>query len=248
MADIMYLSADCGNSLLKFSLLDKKSIIKKFNAIEYIKAEETLKDIINQYNISALLISSVNINESEILRKTAEKFALKKYEIGKDIQVIPFEYETPETLGIDRLLSAAGASRISEEKNIIVADAGTALTIDIVHEGIFKGGIIFPGIQTAANSLHQKTSLLPKIEIQRTKRLTGNSTASCINAGFYNSYRYILEGFARDIEKKYNSPFKKIITGGWGDLVELYDWVYNRDLISEGFIEAVCILENSFKK
>lgn len=106
------------------------------------------------------------------------------------------DYETPGTLGIDRICSCEGALYLSERKGkkedcnsfIVTSDLGTATTINILQSGKgFIGGIITPGLFTMANSLFKNTAQLPQIEFGDYKELIGKNTSKAIESGIINS-------------------------------------------------------------
>ena len=91
--------------------------------------------------------------------------------------------DRPEAVGIDRLL-AAGAAFRQVGGSVIVVDAGTALTVDLVSEaGCFVGGTIAPGLRAMANALASGTSLLPEVKLEAPPSALGRDTRECIRAG-----------------------------------------------------------------
>ncbi|MEP3480414.1 MAG: type III pantothenate kinase [Fuerstiella sp.] len=96
--------------------------------------------------------------------------------LGKEIPVIQIrsyqqiplkmDVENPETVGIDRLLTAiAVRSRQTIPTSVIVVDAGTATTVNLTTaDGTFRGGAILPGMRMSAHALHDYTAVLPLID------------------------------------------------------------------------------------
>ena len=85
-------------------------------------------------------------------------------------------YETPETIGPDRVANSI-AAQVIYKKNVIVVDCGTAITIDAIDEnGIFVGGVIAPGIETQRNSLTQSAPALPEVELSVPDDILGSSS------------------------------------------------------------------------
>lgn len=96
--------------------------------------------------------------------------------------------EHPDRVGIDRLFDAVAAKdRVRREVAILIVDAGSAVTIDLVDEaGAFQGGVIFPGFRLMTKALHDYTALLPPVAIDRVNPpVPGNTTAGAIQAGVY---------------------------------------------------------------
>lgn len=97
---------------------------------------------------------------------------------------VGMEYKTPETLGLDRKATACGAARRYPEECVMVVDAGTALTIDLVDRGTFKGGNISPGLRMRFRALHDYTARLPLIERPAEASAEfGRDTREAISAG-----------------------------------------------------------------
>jgi len=101
--------------------------------------------------------------------------------VGEDIDLpISADVPEPEKLGTDRLCTAAGAYA-KLETACVVADFGTALTIDLVADNnMFLGGTILPGINLSARALHEHTALLPLVEVGTPTETLGKETASAI--------------------------------------------------------------------
>ena len=78
---------------------------------------------------------------------------------------LPFkiEYETPETLGTDRIAGVAGAFNLFPQSELLVIDAGTAITYDFLSEGIYRGGNISPGLNMRFRALNKFTGKLPLV-------------------------------------------------------------------------------------
>jgi len=127
---------------------------------------------------------------------------------------IVLDYDTPETLGRDRIALAAGAAEIDPVSNILIIDAGTCITYDILSDGHkYLGGGISPGIEMRFKSLHTFTSKLPLVSRDKNFTLVGNSTKSSIRSGVQNGIIAEIEG----IILKYKEEFpqlKVFFTGG----------------------------------
>jgi type III pantothenate kinase len=129
---------------------------------------------------------------------------------------LPIEnlYSTPGSLGIDRLCAAVGANYLFPSTNLLVIDAGTAITIDQVNDSNqFVGGNISPGITTRFRALHHFTSKLPLVEIQESFDKIGSSTESAIVAGVQLGVLYEISSYIHDFLTLHPCS-KIIITGG----------------------------------
>lgn len=128
--------------------------------------------------------------------------------VGQEIEspiALDAELIEPSKVGTDRLCAAAGAfAKVGAA--CVVADFGTALTIDLVADnGIFLGGTILPGVALSARALHEHTSQLPLVEVGCPTEILGRDTRSAIRNGIYammvGALREITERYATDIGK-----------------------------------------------
>ena len=93
---------------------------------------------------------------------------------------ISTNYDTPETLGKDRLAGIVGANKEYPNKNILVIDAGSCITFDFFMDSTYCGGRISPGLQMRYDALHTFTNQLPQISISDTHFTLGKDTNSSI--------------------------------------------------------------------
>jgi type III pantothenate kinase len=137
---------------------------------------------------------------------------------------LPLEVALPEPnkVGIDRLLDAIAAkSRLPMGQGAVLIDAGSAVTVDWLDEQhIFRGGIIFPGIDLMAESLHRYTALLPRVELREPiPNLPATSTIPAIQAGIHTA----IVGGIREAIGQYRrlaqSPPRIFFTGGQSGLL-----------------------------
>ncbi|MHC4259644.1 MAG: type III pantothenate kinase [Planctomycetota bacterium] len=100
-----------------------------------------------------------------------ENLGERVYIIGKDIPLpITLWLDEPDKIGTDRVVSAAAAYDVVQDA-VVIADFGTAVTIDLVdHNGIFQGGVICPGFEISAKALKQNTAQLPEVQGHQTER------------------------------------------------------------------------------
>jgi type III pantothenate kinase len=123
-------------------------------------------------------------------------------------------YASPETLGSDRLAAAVGASFRFPNRNVLVVDAGTAITYELVSSnGEYLGGNISPGIALRFKALHDFTGHLPLCEVTGSYSSPGNSTQEAITAGVLNGVIYEVEVNVEQFTLKY-SNLVVIFTGG----------------------------------
>ncbi|HKQ48297.1 MAG TPA: type III pantothenate kinase [Phycisphaerae bacterium] len=128
--------------------------------------------------------------------------------------------EAPETVGVDRVCSAAAAYDVIG-RACAVASFGTAITIDCVNdEGVFMGGAILPGLALSAHALHEGTAALPEVVIEPTGATYGATTEQCIRNGVI----YGAVGALREITERYATQLgswpQLVVTGGNAELVQ----------------------------
>ena len=129
------------------------------------------------------------------------------------------EYETPETLGTDRLAGVAGAYNLFPGEDILVIDAGTAITYDFLNGTVYKGGNISPGIEMRFKALHKFTSRLPLLSVRENFTFPGLNTNDAILAGVLKGSIYEINEYIRTFKKKHKSC-KIILTGGDSDYLK----------------------------
>lgn len=137
---------------------------------------------------------------------------------------VSIDYDTPQTLGVDRLAAVVGAHTMAEGTPLLVIDAGTCITIDLLDDAnCYQGGAILPGLQMKYNALNHFTASLPLVELapderngHRTAPLTGKSTRESILAGVGRATVYEIQGFIEEYKKRY-PDIKLFLTGGDAD-------------------------------
>lgn len=122
-------------------------------------------------------------------------------------------YDTPQTLGADRVAAAVGASWLFPEEDLVVIDMGTCITYDLVDRmGVYQGGIISPGVRMRFKALHTFTKRLPMAEPQENAVLIGKSTLQSMQSGVMNGVLSEMEGI---IERyRHEKPALRVVTCG----------------------------------
>lgn len=184
----MLLALDIGNTNFKSALFEGDTLFD----FKVHSDSDVFSKYLNSISFTKVLISSVNrISETKIL----EQFQKKNIPVfrARTQNKFNFEiaYETPQTLGIDRICSAVGAFNIalkdkllSSDQYLVTIDFGTATTINVVSpDKKFLGGLIAPGITTMLKALNEKTAQLPLPGLNSYKGIIGTSTNSSILSG-----------------------------------------------------------------
>ena len=119
-------------------------------------------------------------------------------------------------MGSDRITNAI--SLMNGKNNFIILDFGTATTFDVIVKKIYFGGIIAPGVKLSLNSLSDRATLIPKIDLKKMNKVIGNNTISAVRSGFFWGYAGLIDNIINLIKKETGKSFKVIITGGFSGL------------------------------
>lgn len=211
----MNLCIDQGNSRTKVALMtDDGKMINHFIYKQFSSADvERLFDL---YDITDSIISSVVNIEAAIvntLHRRSQHFVLFDH-----LTPVPIvnKYDTPHTLGQDRLAAAVGAKSLCEKENLLIIDAGSAITYDFVTDkGEYMGGNIAPGIKMRFTILQRMTKKLPLVETEENELipLFGKNTRDAIAAGVIRGVAYEVKGYMRTLREKMDH-FQTFLTGG----------------------------------
>lgn len=202
---------DIGNSFMKLAQKTNTG----WNIFHHFRNDsvERLGEIILEMEgVEKVIVSSVR---EDILGRLENVVTSQKLRIIKS-SLIPFyhvDYETQKTLGIDRFLVCLGATAATS-KNVIVIDAGSACTIDLMtSDKIYRGGVIMPGIHQFHTSMQLSLPELPEIDKQLPSKWPGKSTKTSLQWGINGAYLLSIKAFI----DKYKSEIENVdvfLTGG----------------------------------
>jgi type III pantothenate kinase len=134
-------------------------------------------------------------------------------------------YQTPESLGVDRLAAVIGASALFKNQDLLVIDAGTCITYDFINaKKYYFGGGIMPGFQMKLQALHTFTGKLPLINVKAINKLFGSTTIEAMQVGTVDATILGLDAIIEQFKQKF--PSLKIILCG-GDSRLLQDMLKN---------------------
>ena len=123
-------------------------------------------------------------------------------------------YRTPQTLGSDRLAAAVGARSLKPGKDLLIIDAGTCVTYEVIDAlGNYWGGNIAPGMHMRLRALHDFTAKLPLVEAEGAVPGMGYDTDTAIRSGVLRGMKYEIEGYIRSMRAKY-PKLLVFLTGG----------------------------------
>ncbi len=209
----MLLAIDIGNTKIKCAVFKQDTIIELFVLDDAALQKETEKILLLYPKITDLMISSVrNISKQEFSwMDKAINICFVSYDSD-----FPFinNYKTPQTLGIDRMILASGATLRYPKQAKLVIDTGTAITYDFIdEEDNYLGGAISAGISLRYKALHNYTAKLPLLEKPEQDYFIGQTTAESIHSGVVNGVVFEIEGFIRSLKDRHHN-FIIILTGG----------------------------------
>jgi type III pantothenate kinase len=209
----MILAIDVGNTRIKGAVFEDANLVETFVFLKT-QLQVSIENILNKHKkVSNIVVASV----SDLDKQTFLDFEeLVKIHFVSHNDPFPFinRYETPKTLGIDRLVLATGATLRFPKQNRLVIDAGTCVTYDFIDENNnYLGGAISPGLRLRYESLHNYTAKLPLLTLENPEHLIGKSTSESIHSGVVNGLIFEIDSFIADYKALY-SNFIIILTGG----------------------------------
>ncbi|WP_138496121.1 type III pantothenate kinase [Paenibacillus pinistramenti] len=173
-------------------------------------------------NIEGVIISSVVPPLMHVLERMCEIYLKKKpLVVGPGIKTgLNLRYENPREVGADRIVNAVAAVEHYGGGPLIVVDFGTATTFDCIDAGNnYLGGAIVPGIGISTEALYQRASKLPRIELEKPKKVIGRNTVHAMQAGIIFGYAGQVDGIVKRIAKEMGTAPKVVATGGLAELI-----------------------------
>ena len=242
----MYILGDIGNSETKVFLVNSRyRIIKNINfpskEINYNKLQTNFSFLTKDFKkVDKILFCSVVPKTFYLIKKfLRSKIKKKCYEI-KNLNLdslINIDVNFKQ-VGSDRLTNAI--SLVDGKTNYIILDFGTATTFDVLIKNTYKGGIIAPGIKISLNTLSDRATLIPKVNLKKIKNVVGKDTVSAVRSGFFWGYAGLIDNIVYLIKKETRKSFKLIITGGFSDLFKKSiktKLIQNKDITVKGLIK-----------
>jgi type III pantothenate kinase len=248
----MIIVGDIGNTETKICIVNSKNVIIKRVTLNTKKITSSLlKKSISNLNINNKLITKCLF--CSVVPKTYNEIRdffnriynikcheLKKLKLKKLIK-IKANYNQ---IGSDRLANAISA--IDNKNNFIIVDFGTATTFDVLIKNTYHGGVIAPGIKISLNTLTDKATQIPSINLKKTKNVIGLNTISAVRAGFFWGYKGLIDNIINLIKKETKKSFKIIITGGFSNLFLnsiKTKVILNKDITINGLVKATTLIK-----
>jgi len=230
----MNLIFDIGNTFNKLAVYDRS---KKVFAVRTRELScEKLHEKISPFRITKGIISSVKELPDFIFDLISVNIPF--VHILSHNSKLPFknEYETPDTLGPDRIAAVAGACFHFPGREVLVIDAGSAITYDFLSGKAYKGGNISPGLAMRMRALHRFTGRLPLVPVTGQYSVPARNTEEALRAGVITGVVYEINEYIRTFKKEHKKS-TVIITGGDGGFLKDktgYRVKYLPDLVMDG--------------
>ncbi|MEL6131847.1 MAG: type III pantothenate kinase [Bacteroidota bacterium] len=220
-----FLTIDIGNTRVKLAAMEEGKILAQWEC-DWEALEAQLDKLLQEENGSFEKVGWISVGK---------KVAIAQWNIWASIETpptlipidhqttwpIPHLYETPETLGTDRIVAVIGALQQVKAQPILVIDVGTAITYDCAQaDGTYLGGAIGPGMRMRFRALHEFTARLPLIESQEAVDLIGRSTQGSILSGVVEGMTAEISGMIEGYKKQLGADTVVFLTGGDGPFFE----------------------------
>lgn len=224
----MLLLFDIGNTHTHVGLSSDEKVLRQINipTAEWSRSDgiAKLKEFIGDQGIRGVSLCSVVPKATPKVLRTAKKIApkvpvvlLNHENVRRSVGV---KYPKPETIGADRLANAIAASHYFVSP-VVVVDFGTAVTFDVVDaKKNYVGGIIAPGLSAMTDYLHEKTALLPRIQIRDVSSVIGKNTEEAMLIGAVQGYRGLVQKLIKELAAELKVRRLPVIaTGGYAALM-----------------------------
>ena len=195
--------------------------------------EKNLADALDGLDVEAGILCSVK-KDGALPAKGLSKRLKYFFTLTPQLPLpLAIDYQTPQTLGMDRVAAAVGAWAQQPNANLLVIDIGTAITIDFVTSaGVYKGGNISPGPDLRFKALHTCTDKLPLVDTEGALPAFGYDTATAIRAGVVGGIVRELDAYIDEQQK--NASVVAFLTGGSAFYFE--DKLKNRPFADEHLV------------
>ncbi len=230
----MNLCIDIGNTRIKIGIFDSGRMIH--NDVFFTMNELEVNNLFEKYKITKAISSSTRKSVSAFEKRVKANVSLLRLNYKTPVPVKNL-YQTPKTLGKDRLAVAIGCTKVYPNKNCLIIDAGTCITYDIITaDKKYLGGNISPGLRMRAEAMDTMTSTLPLVEPVYNIDYIGKSTVTAMQNGIVYGTLLEIESLIAMIKHDIGD-INVIITGGdapfFADLLKTKIFVHSF-LVLEG--------------
>lgn len=243
----MLLTIDVGNTnvvIISYVFGVKKDSLR-FETIKE-NAYEAYREYFSKLGFSGVenvVVSSVvpRIRE-DLERALQEVYGVAPFFIhSQNVKDFKSELRNASEIGADFIATSVGA-HYKYPGPLIVADLGSASKLSLTSaDGVYKGGIIMPGIQTSLQAFLDYIPHLPAVSLNLPKHVLGQDTVSAIQSGLLYGLIAQIEGLALKIEEEYGQTCIWILTGGYANLIKegTDKFIFDSDLLHDGLFALV---------
>ncbi|HWD93294.1 MAG TPA: type III pantothenate kinase [Verrucomicrobiae bacterium] len=222
----MILLFDIGNTNTHMGLANNRRVVKQANVPTAAWPSGSVKDTLLKFAgrnsvEGAALCSVVPTITPLVLKAVWQLWKVDALELTPEtLRGVGIDYPKPKTIGPDRLANAVAARHHFGAPSVVV-DFGTAVTFDVINRaGDYIGGIIAPGLAAMTDYLHEKTALLPRIQIREVASTIGKSTEQAMLVGAVHGYRGLIRGLLGELKRELKTQHLPVIaTGGYAKLI-----------------------------
>ena len=214
-----YLLINNNNTRTKFALASGSELLEHRSIASCEVTAASVAELIADWSYDSVVLASVvPANVPDLLASLAGKSVVEvSHRIALGVAV---DFPDPAKIGADRLANAVAVAQRGFDGPVIVVDFGTAVTFDIIdRRPAYIGGVIAPGLDAMRHYLHQKTALLPEIDLARPETAIGKTTVHAMQSGAFHGYRGLVKEILQQIEREMGEAAKVIATGGYAGLI-----------------------------
>lgn len=207
----MNLIVDSGNSSTKIAVMENDTVVREWRFDRFGQGDADA--VIAEYAPSRAIVASTSGDEERICAMLEGRVDYLLRMSPLTPVPIGIDYDTPATLGADRIAAAVGAVEVYGAEDMLIIDMGTAITVDLVEGGVFRGGNISLGVGSRFRALHDYTAHLPQCGVAEMCGSLGRSTRAAIEQGVMRGVLYEIKGYADEFLRK-NPRIRIIFCGG----------------------------------
>jgi type III pantothenate kinase len=199
---------DFGNTRIKIGIFDDETLNETLSVLTL----DEVMGILEWHAVENIMISSVTFSYSQIKEILPSEQKVIFLDASTPLPILN-NYQTPATLGYDRIAAAIGANWRFADQNCLILDIGTAIKYDFISkQNTFEGGLISPGRRMRFEALHTFTKKLPLLDTVAVPELIGRSTEQCMASGVLNGIVAEINGIIEKYTQKHD--LKILICGG----------------------------------
>lgn len=215
-----FLLINDNNTRTKFALVSKGKLVAHEALFSADVSVEQIGELLSAWTWERAVLASVVPRHCKAIRDACS--GKEMIEVSHQVSLgVEVDFPDPSTVGADRLANAAAVADLYPGESVVVVDFGTAVTFDIIDDRpAYIGGVIAPGLGAMRHYLHERTALLPEIELKRPNCAIGKTTEHAMQSGAFHGYRGLVrEILARISEEMGNGDCKVVATGGYASLI-----------------------------